>query len=273
MPNQILHIHLVSDSTGETVHQVARACLAQFMDVKPVEHVWTLVRTTAHLDELFAGLDRYPGILLMSIIDQDLRSTIEGVCRAKGVPTASVLDPVVNLLSTVLGQSMSNLPGGQRRLDTAYFARMAAVDFAVSHDDGMNMGNLKEADMLIVGVSRTSKTPTSMYLAHRGYKVANYALVPKVTFPQHYLDGVNLFVVGLTNDPKRLSQIRRTRQAAMLDKNNGSYADLEQITEEVRNARRLFTNKGWPVIDVTRRSVEETAAAILQYYSSWCEKQ
>ncbi len=273
MSQQTLHIHLVSDSTGETVHQVARACLAQFTDVKPIEHVWTLVRTTAHLDALFAGLERHPGILLMSIIDQDLRSTIESVCRAKGVPAVSILDPVVNLLTNVLGQTITNLPGGQRRLDTAYFARMAAVDFAVSHDDGMNMGDLKKADMLIVGVSRTSKTPTSMYLAHRGYKAANYALVPKVPFPQHYLDGLNLFVVGLTNDPKRLSQIRRTRQVAMMDKTNDSYSDIEQITEEVRNARRLFNKNGWPVIDVTRRSVEETAAGILQFYNIWCEGQ
>ena len=271
MPEQTLHIHLVSDSTGETVHQVARACLAQFADVKPIEHVWTLVRTPAHLEALFEGLDRNPGILLMSIIDQNLRSGIEKTCRSKGVPAVSVLDPVVNMLTTVLGQAMTNLPGGQRRLDTAYFARMAAVDFAVSHDDGMNMGNLKKADMLIVGISRTSKTPTSMYLAHRGYKVANYALVPKVPFPQHYLDGMDLFVVGLTNDPKRLSQIRRTRQAAMQDNANEDYADIDQITDEVRNARRLFASNGWPVIDVTRRSVEETAAAILQYYTKWIE--
>lgn len=273
MPNQTLHIHLVSDSTGETVHQVARACLAQFVGVKTVEHVWTLVRTTAHLQALFDGLDRYPGILLMSIIDQELRAKIDKTCRDKGVPAVSVLDPVVNLLTTVLGQAMTNLPGGQRRLDTAYFARMAAVDFAVSHDDGMNMSNLKTADMLIVGISRTSKTPTSMYLAHRGYKVANYALVPQVPFPQHYLDGLNIFVVGLTNDPKRLSQVRRTRQVAMQDTKNEDYANIDQITEEVRNARRLFASNKWPVIDVTRRSVEETAAAILQYYTQWQEVQ
>ena len=226
MPEQTLHIHLVSDSTGETVHQVARACLAQFTDVKTVEHVWTLVRSSQHLEALFAGLDRHPGILIMSIIDQDIRLAIEDACRIKGVPATSVLDPVVTLLTTVLGQAMTNLPGGQRRLDTAYFNRMAAVDFAVSHDDGMNIGNLQKADILIVGVSRTSKTPTSMYLAHRGYKVANYALVPKVLFPQHFLDGVELFVVGLTNDPKRLSQIRRTRQAAMQDKDNEDYANI-----------------------------------------------
>ena len=185
----------------------------------------------------------------------------------------SILDPVVNLLARVLGQATQNLPGGQRRLNTAYFDRVAAVDFAVSHDDGMNMGQLDRADILLVGVSRTSKTPTSMYLAHRGYKVANYALVPHVPFPLHYLDGLNLLVVGLTNDPKRLSQIRRTRQVAMADTDNQTYADIDQITEEIRNARRLFSEQGWPVIDVTRRSVEETAAAIIQLYTNWKESQ
>ncbi len=273
MKNQTIHIHLVSDSTGETVHQVARACLAQFTGVKPIEHVWTLVRTKEHLAPLLAGLDRYPGILLMSIINPEIRELIESGCRDRGVPVVSVLDPVVAILKSVLGQTMVNLPGGQRRLDTAYFNRVAAVDFAVSHDDGMNMGSLKTADILLVGVSRTSKTPTSMYLAHRGYKVANYALVPNVPFPKHYLNGLNLFVVGLTNDPKRLSQVRRTRQQAMQDTKNTLYTDIEQISEEVRNARRLFAANKWPVIDVTRRSVEETAAAIIQLHTTWSESQ
>jgi regulator of PEP synthase PpsR (kinase-PPPase family) len=273
MKNQTIHIHLVSDSTGETVHQVARACLAQFADVKPIEHIWTLVRTKEHLAPLLTGLDKYPGILLMSIINPEIRAFIERSCRDRGMPVVSVLDPVISMLESVLGQAMVNLPGGQRRLDTAYFNRVAAVDFAVSHDDGMNMGNLKTADILLVGVSRTSKTPTSMYLAHRGYKVANYALVPNVPFPQHYLDGLNLFVVGLTNDPKRLSQIRRSRQQAMQDTKNTIYTDIEQISDEVRKARRLFTTNKWPVIDVTRRSVEETAAAIIQLHTSWLEAQ
>ena len=273
MSHQTLHVHLVSDSTGETVHQLARACLAQFADVKTVEHVWTLVRTKAHLEPLFAGLDRYPGILLMSIIDGELRKEIEQACRSRGVPALSILDPVVSLLTTVLGQSMVSTPGGQRRLDTAYFNRVAAVDYAVSHDDGMNMGNLRAADMLLVGVSRTSKTPTSMYLAHRGYKVANYALVPNVDFPLHYLDGLNIFVVGLTNDPRRLSQVRRSRQAAMNDTGNETYIAIDQITAEVRRARRLFSANNWPVIDVTRRSVEETAAAIIQLHTNWVDAQ
>ena len=270
---QTLHIHLVSDSTGETVHQVARACVAQFPNVTTVEHVWTLVRSEAHLDAVCAGLDRNPGVLLMSIVNDDMRDMIANACQSRGIPAVSILDPVVNLLGRVLGQATQNLPGGQRRLNTAYFDRVAAVDFAVSHDDGMNMGQLDRADILLVGVSRTSKTPTSMYLAHRGYKVANYALVPHVPFPLHYLDGLNLPVVGLTNDPKRLSQIRRTRQVAMADTDNQTYADIDQITEEIRNARRLFSEQGWPVIDVTRRSVEETAAAIIQLYTNWKESQ
>ena len=270
---QTLHIHLVSDSTGETVHQVARACVAQFPNVTTVEHVWTLVRSEAHLHAVCAGLDRNPGILLMSIVNDEMRDKILAECRSRGIPAVSVLDPVVHLLGRVLGQTTRNLPGGQRRLNMAYFDRIAAVDFAVSHDDGMNMGQLEQADILLVGVSRTSKTPTSMYLAHRGYKVANYALVPQVPFPLHYLDGLNLLVVGLTNDPKRLSQIRRTRQLAMADTDNVTYVDVDQITEEVRHGRRLCSEQSWPVIDVTRRSVEETAAAVIQLHTNWQESQ
>ena len=271
MARQELHIHLVSDSTGETVHQITRACLAQFPDADVTEHVWTLVRTDEHLEFLFSGVMRNPGILLMSIIDNEMRDKIEMRCKKMGIPAVSVLDPVAKLLATVLGQAQQNLPGGQRQINSAYFARVAAVDFAVSHDDGMNMGNLGEADILIVGISRTSKTPTSMYLAHRGYKVANYALVPGIDFPAHYLDGLNLFIVGLTNDPKRLSAIRKTRQIAMLDNDNQTYADIDAIEEEARDARRLFNKSGWPVIDVTRRSVEETAAAIIQLHTNWRE--
>jgi len=235
--------------------------------------VWTLVRSTRHLDAVFAGLERNPGVLLMSIIDHDLRKLIEIKCNAMQIPHVSVLDPVVDLFGSVLGQSSQNRPGGQRQLDSAYYRRISAIDFAVSHDDGMNMSGLKDADILLVGVSRSSKTPTSMYLAHRGYKVANYALVPNVPFPSHYLDGVNILVVGLTNDPKRLSQVRKNRQIAMSDDDNETYVDLEAITEEVRLARRLFTQNKWPVIDVTRRSIEETAAAIIQLYTNWQEQQ
>ena len=273
MVQQELHIHLVSDSTGETVHQIARACLAQFPAVTATEHVWTLVRSERHLDAVFSGVERSPGILLMSIVDSNLRQQFEERCTKANVPYASVLDPVVSLLGEVLGLASQNLPGRQRKLDKAYFNRIAAVDFAVSHDDGLNMGNLANADILLVGVSRTSKTPTSMYLAHRGYRVANYALVPGVEFPIHHLDGLDILVIGLTNDPKRLSQVRRTRQIAMADEQNLNYSDQDAIEDEVRQARRLFTKHKWPVIDVTRRSVEETAAAIIHLKTSRQESQ
>ena len=182
MSNAPLHLHLVSDSTGETVHQIARACLAQFPEVRATEHVWTLVRSDAHVEAVINGVDRNPGIMLMSIVNPDLRALIETRCDERHIPHISVLDPVVNMLGNLLGQPMQSRPGGQRQLDTAYFERMAAVEFAVRHDDGLNMNELGNADILLVGVSRTSKTPTSMYLAHRGYKVANYALVPNVQF-------------------------------------------------------------------------------------------
>ena len=273
MTTQDIHIHLVSDSTGETVHQIARACLAQFPNVTSTEHVWTLVRSEGHLDAIFTGVEKSPGLLLMSIIDESLRQKIEDRCIENNIPHVSVLDPVVQLFGDVLGQTSQNLPGRQRKLDTEYFKRIAAVDFAVAHDDGLNMGNLAKADILLVGVSRTSKTPTSMYLAHRGYRVANYALVPNVDFPIHHLDGLDLFVVGLTNDPKRLSQVRKTRQIAMSDTQNNNYAEFEAISEEVRQARRLFTANNWPVIDVTRRSVEETAAAVIQLHTRWQEER
>jgi regulator of PEP synthase PpsR (kinase-PPPase family) len=272
MNDTTLHIHLVSDSTGETVHQITRACVAQFSNVRTTEHVWTLVRSHNHVDAVFAGVDRNPGVLLMSVVDEDLRTEFERRCTERGIPHVSVLDPVVDLLGRILGKPMRNRPGGQRQLDTAYFDRMAAVDFAVRHDDGLNMGELHDADILLVGVSRTSKTPTSMYLAHRGYKVANYALVPNVPFPAHYIDGLKLFVVGLTNDPKRLSVVRKTRQIVQSDESNVTYTDLERITAEVRDARRLFAKNQWPVIDVTRRSVEETAAAVIQLHTGWQEQ-
>ncbi len=267
-----LHLHLISDSTGETVHQIARACLAQFPTVRTTEHIWTLVRSERHVDAVIRGVERNPGILLMSVVDPEVRHTLESHCKARRIPHVSVLDPVVDLLGGLLGQPVENRPGGQRQLDTAYFDRMAAVEFAVSHDDGLNMNELTEADILLVGVSRSSKTPTSMYLAHRGYKVANYALVPNVQFPAYYLDGVHVFVVGLTNDSKRLSVLRKTRQIAISDEANTSYSDIDQITAEVRDARRLFAHHGWPVIDVTRRSVEETAAAVIQLHTKWLEE-
>jgi len=274
MPHPTLHIHLVSDSTGETVHQVARAALSQFPDVQTYEHIWTLVRTPAHVETLSSALNRNPGILLYSVVDPEIRKLIERLCSESSIPSLSVLDPLMDMLSSVLGYRQNTRPGGQHKLDKAYFDRMAAVEFAVNHDDGLNMDNLKGAQILLVGVSRTSKTPTSMYLANRGYRVANYALVPNVDFPLHLLeDRPDLFVVGLTTDAKRLSMVRRNRLQHMSDSQNDTYADLDNINDELKSARRLFSAQNWPVLDVSRRSIEETAAAVLHLYMNKREEE
>lgn len=269
----MLHIHLVSDSTGETVHQAARAAVSQFPNADVKEHIWTLVRTDDHVELIEKALAKTGGLLLMSVVNPKIRRSVEVVCVRHKVPHLSVLDPVVNMIGMVLGKSADQRPGAQHRLDDAYFERMKAVDFAVTHDDGMNMDNLGNADILLVGISRTSKTPTSMYLANRGYFVANYALVPHVPFPEEHLVDKPVFVVGLTSDVKRLLQIRRSRLNAMLDSQNDSYARDEDIQEEIKQARRLFARHHWPVIDVTRRSVEETAASIIHLYNEWRAKQ
>ena len=173
----------------------------------------------------------------------------------------------MDMLSSVLGYRQNTRPGGQHKLDKAYFDRMAAVEFAVNHDDGLNMDRLKDAQILLVGVSRTSKTPTSMYLANRGYRVANYALVPSVKFPLHLIENLpELFIVGLTTDAKRLSIVRRNRLQHMSNNQNETYADFDNINDELKSARRLFSAQSWPVLDVSRRSIEETAAAILHLY-------
>ena len=245
----------------------------QFPNAEVTEHIWTLVRTQEHVELLGGSLAKHGGLLLLSVVDPKIRKAIERACVAHAVPHLSILDPLVNLIGMVLGTAANQRPGAQHRLDDAYFKRMKAVEFAVAHDDGLNINNLAGADILLVGVSRTSKTPTSMYLANRGYFVGNYALVPDVPFPIAALEGQDLFVVGLTSDVKRLSQIRRNRLRHMADENNDSYAQDEHIQTELKNARRLFSKHKWPVIDVSRRSVEETAAAIIHLHRTWVAKK
>ena len=190
-----LHLHLISDSTGETVHQFARAALAQFPETNITEHIWTLVRNKAHIDAIERNLDKNPGVVLFSVVNKEVREMLEKICKEKGIPNLSILDSVVGLFSDVLGTKQSLLSGAQHKLDSAYFKRMAAVEYAVVHDDGLNIEHLEDADMLLVGVSRTSKTPTSMYLGHRGFKVANYALVPGVPFPIDKLPQKKIFII------------------------------------------------------------------------------
>jgi regulator of PEP synthase PpsR (kinase-PPPase family) len=270
---QTLHLHLVSDATGETTHQLARAALARFSNVRVIEHVWTLVRTEDHLASVHKAIETHGGVVFFSIAERELRSKLEDLCRMHNIPALSVLDHVLHTLSKVLGQPDEGIRGGQHRMDEAYFDRIEALDFTIQHDDGQGLSTVGNADILIVGVSRSSKTPTSIYLAHRGYKVANYPLVPGVPMPLDEMPMGGLFTVGLIKDARRLVQIRRNRLLAMNERENSSYADMKTISDEINNARKLFTSQNWPVIDVSRRSVEETAAEIINLYNTWLENE
>ncbi|HWH18849.1 MAG TPA: pyruvate, water dikinase regulatory protein [Allosphingosinicella sp.] len=259
-----LHLHLLSDSTGETLELIAKACLVQFDGVEALKHFWPMVRSEAHLDRVLDDIERRPGLVLYTLANNNIRRELEQKCRRRGIHAVSALDPVVDALSAVLGQEAKARPGRQHALDAAYFARVDAIQFTIAHDDGINAQNWEEADIVLAGVSRTSKTPTSIYLANRGYKVANVPLVPESPPPPSLFTLQNPLVVGLTTNPDRLIQIRRNRLLSLNQAPETDYVDAEAVSAELAFARRLFSDNGWPVIDVTRRSIEETAFAIVK---------
>ena len=258
------HLHLVSDATGDTVHSVARACLVQFEDSEAIEHIWSMVRTRAQIERVIAGVEANPGVVLFTLVNETLRSALQEHCRRLQVQAIPVLDPVIGALASFLGRESRGLPGQQHALDSEYFARIDAMQFALNHDDGQSSWGLNDADIVLVGVSRTSKTPTCIYLANRGIKAANVPYVPGVPLPPELMTATRPLIVGLTNDPERLIQVRRNRLSMLHHDERTQYTDLEAVRDEVAQARRLFAERHWPVIDVTRRSIEETAAAILK---------
>jgi [pyruvate, water dikinase]-phosphate phosphotransferase / [pyruvate, water dikinase] kinase len=257
------HLHLVSDSTGETVHSVARACLVQFDDAQAVEHVWSMVRTRNQIDRVIAGVEANPGLVLFTLVNDTLRQLLQEGCRRLQVPAIPVLDPIIGALASYLHRKSRGVPGKQHLLDSEYFARIDAMTFALNHDDGQSSWGLNDADICLVGVSRTSKTPTCLYLANRGIKAANVPYVPGVPLPPELIEAKHPLIVGLTNDPERLIQLRRNRLDLLHHHSMSEYTDIEAVRAEVREARRVFVQMHWPVIDVTRRSIEETAAAIM----------
>jgi len=269
MTKRDLHLHLVSDATGETIHSVARACLAQFEGVEMYEHHWTLVRTTGQVEKVLASVETKRGIVLFTIVSDELRTALQAGCQRLAVPCIPVLDPVIAALTNYLGMESRGEAGRQHVLDSEYFERIDAMTFALNHDDGQGLWSLHTADVILVGVSRTSKTPTAMYLANRGLKVGNVPFVPSVAPPSELFAADRPggpLIIGLTKTPERLIQLRRNRLRLLSQEEETDYVDPDVVREEVAAARRLFTENRWPVIDVTRRSIEETAAAILQIY-------
>jgi [pyruvate, water dikinase]-phosphate phosphotransferase / [pyruvate, water dikinase] kinase len=259
-----LDLHLVSDSTGETIETIAKAALAQFDDVAVRRHFWPMVRSAGHIERLVPELAAFPGLVLYTLVNSELRSRFEKICREQGVTAVSALDPIVDALSLALGQQAKGRVGGQHSLDAAYFARVEAIHFTMAHDDGLLHEDWEEADIVLAGVSRSSKTPTSIYLANRGYKTANIPIVPASPPPPALFGLKNPLVVGLTTSADRLVAVRRNRLSALGDHGATDYAEEEAVKTELAYARRMFADQAWPVIDVTRRSIEETAAAIIR---------
>jgi [pyruvate, water dikinase]-phosphate phosphotransferase / [pyruvate, water dikinase] kinase len=259
------HLHLVSDATGETLITVARAAAAQYAKVSPVEHIYPLIRTQKQLDRVLAEIEESPGIVLYTLLEDDLVARLEDKCRELGLPFLSILGPVLQLFQSYLGAETTHRVGAQHTLNAEYFKRIDALNYTMLHDDGQHVEDLEEADVVLVGVSRTSKTPTSIYLANRGVKTGNVPLVPGVPVaPQ--LERLNRpLVVGLYASPERIVQIRQNRLLGLkAHRDDDQYIDRQAVAEEVAFSRRLCTRNDWPLIDVTRRSIEETAAAVMK---------
>lgn len=263
-----IHLHLVSDSTGETLESLVKACLAQFGDVETLRHYWPMVRSEGHLDRVIDQIARWPGLILYTVVSPSVRARLEARCAALGLPLIAVLDPVIDGLQRALGRAPLARPGSQHALDDAYFQRIEAITYTMEHDDGIGADEWEEADIVLVGVSRSSKTPTAIYLANRGFKVANMPLVPGRPLPPQFDTLTRPLIVGLTVSPERLITVRHNRMRGMARGDtrplfDATYIDPDRVSQELVRARQLFAARGWPIIDVTRRSIEETAAAVI----------
>lgn len=265
MNSPTAHLHLVSDSTGETVHAMVRAALARFGDVDVTLHHAIFVRNAADVDAAIARMRAHRGFVLYTLADPTLRRKLEAAIAEEGLPSVPALDPLLAALSGFLDMTPADRPGMQHRITHDYFDRIAALDFAIAHDDGAIGRRIEAADVILTGVSRSSKTPTCIYLAYRGIKAANMPLVPGVEPDPAFFSAMarGVPVVGLTASPSRLSQIRGQRLEALGSTKTTDYAELDKIREEVADARLFFEKHHIPVIDVTRRSIEETAAEVL----------
>jgi regulator of PEP synthase PpsR (kinase-PPPase family) len=265
-PPKFFHLHMVSDASGETLSAIAKAATVQYSGVRALKHSHPFVRNKRHLDHVLQAIEAAPGIVLYTIVNRELGADLERQCASLNIPCVPVLSPLLKVLEAYLGTPSTPVVGGQHVLDTEYFRRIEAVNFTLTHDDGQRPGDLNSAEIVLVGASRTSKTPTSLYLANRGYKTANVSLVPDIPPPAELLVTTAPLVVGLIASPQRLAEIRRSRLLGMNDADNKGYVDTDLIMEEIAFTRRLCGRHQWPIIDVTRRSIEETAANVIKLY-------
>ena len=259
-----INLHLVSDSTGETLISVARAVMSQFENVEAKEFIWPLTRTKAQIEKVKEGITQSPGIVLYTILQDDLTESIKKHCSDLQIPYVPVLTPIIATFSNYLGMNISNVIGRQHLLDDQYFSRVEAINYTMNHDDGQAHWDLYDADIVLLGVSRTSKSPTSVYLSCRGYKTANIPFVSAETVPPSIFDLKKPLIVGLIINPEKLIQIRQSRLISLGQETPTDYINLEVVKQEVAESRKLFAKLNCPVIDVTKKSVEETAVRIIQ---------
>ena len=263
-----INIHLVSDSTGETIENTVSATISQFPGVNRKEFFWPMTRTEDQIKDITESLKKNPGLVVFSIVDDNNRSLLESNCKELNIPYISPLDSLLNTFKKLLALSETKITGVQHKLDENYFKRVDAFEFAMQHDDGQRISSMSEADIILVGVSRTSKTPTSIYLANKGYKVANIPLIANTHLPEELFGFKKPIIIGLIKDPRSLMQVRQTRLKMMGENNQTSYDDINLIKFEISQARLIFTKYAWPTIDVSRRSVEETSASVIKIYNT-----
>jgi regulator of PEP synthase PpsR (kinase-PPPase family) len=261
---KFFHLHMVSDASGETLAAIAKAAAVQYSSIRAIKHSHPFVRKRRQLDRAIQRIEATPGVVLYTIVDRDLGRYLEERCEDMNVPCVAVLNPLLKVFETYLGTPSTPVVGGQHVLNTDYFQRIEAMNFTLAHDDGQRTEELEDADIVLIGVSRTSKTPTSLYLANRGFKTANVSLIPEIPVPVTLNTLKRPLVVGLVASPQRIAEIRRHRLLGLKDTTNQAYVDTEKITEEIAFTRRLCGKHQWTILDVTRRSIEETAAAIIK---------
>ena len=262
------HISLVSDSTGETLDRIFLALKSQFINFDYEKEEYFFTRTRGQVDKIIKkSCERNNSIILYTVVESKLAKYISQTCNQKKIRHFSILGNLILNFSKLLNQTASHTPSAQHVLDGDYYRRIEAIQFSMTHDDGMRTEDIKDADIILLGVSRTSKTPTSIYLANKGYKTLNIPLVNEQSIPESLKKNPKLScVVGLTTEPQRLVDIRKNRMNALKEKENTNYTNINKIEKEINDAKKTFIKYKWPTIDVTRKSVEETAASIIKIY-------
>jgi len=261
---RIINLHLISDSTGETLSSVSRAVMSQFEDIEANEFIWPLTRTKSQIEKAKESIKLNPGIVMYTILEDKLIEDLRSYCNEINIPCISVLSRIISEFSNYLGSNISNSIGRQHILDAEYFSKVEAINYTITHDDGQSHWDLYDADIVIIGVSRTSKSPTSVYLSFRGYKTANVPFVSMLTVPSSLFELKKPLIVGLTIHPEKLMKIRETRLNHLGQDLPIIYTDIDAIKYEIAESRKLYAKLQCPIIDVTQRSVEETAAKIIQ---------